>query len=406
MLKRSVQFIRQYDINLWVLSIGWFSSALGFAVSLPFISIYFHAEFGMSMTQIGLFFGVMAVVRSVFQAVGGEISDRIERRWLLVYSQYARGMTFVLMAVAIYQNWGFWPIAIALTVNSIFGAVFQPSANAMVADILPKEKRLDGYAITRAAGNLGWAAGPAIGGFLAGHSYGLLFLVSAGITLLSGLIFQFVLRAPEVTRPTDRFRFSDILKVKDDPNLLRHAVLLFVLYLVVAQLVIPFSVYTVEMAGISKAQLGTLYTLNGLMVVALQLPVTRLLSRFTLTTQIAAGALLYTIGYGSIGALVGFEYFFIAMIIVTTGEVMMSPPTLTLTSRLAPDGRMGRYMGIHGFVVASGWSFGPLYGGVILDHFPNNWPLAWILISSLALVSCVGYMWFRRKLPYEVDVRP
>ncbi len=357
----------------------------------------------MSMTEIGLFFGVMAVVRSVFQAVGGEASDRIERRWLLVYSQYARGVTFVVMAASIYWNWGFWPIAIALAVNSIFGAVFQPAANATVSDILPKKQRLDGYAITRAAGNLGWAAGPAIGGFLAASSYATLFMVSAGITVVSGVIFQLFLHAPEAARPTDRFRFKDILAIKDDPNLLRHGLMLFILYLVVAQLVIPFSVYTVEMAGISKTQLGTLYTLNGLIVVGLQLPVTRLLSRFTLTNQISAGALLYTFGYGSIGMFVGYEYFFIAMIIVTTGEVMMSPPTITLTSRLAPEGRMGRYMGIHGFVVASGWSFGPLYGGVILDHFPNNWPVAWIMISSLALISVVGYVWVGRKLTPDIN---
>jgi MFS family permease len=88
---------------------------------------------------------------------------------------------------------------------------------------------------------------------------------------------------------------------------------------------------------------------------------------------------------------------------VTLGEVIMSPPTLTLTSRLAPEGRMGRYMGIHGFVVAAGWSFGPLYGGLILDHFSHSHALAWGLISSVALVSCFGYLWLRKRLPQEID---
>jgi len=406
MVTRLTAYFRQYDRNLWVLSTGWFSSALGFAASLPFISIYFYSEFGMSMTQIGVFFGVIAIVRSVLTAVGGELSDRMERRWLLVYSQYCRGLSFVAMALAIEFSWGFWPIAAAMVVNSIFGAVFQPAANATVSDILPKEQRLDGYAITRAAGNLGWAAGPAIGGFLASSSYAMLFYISAGITMVSGLIFQFMLHAPESARAGNRFKFSDLLAVRKDPHLLRHVLLLFTLYLVVAQLVVPFSVYTVDMAGISKAQLGTLYTLNGLMVVVLQLPITRLLRRFPLTFQIAAGSLLYTIGYGSIGTFVGYHYFFIAMIIVTVGEVTMSPPTLTLTSRLAPEGRMGRYMGIHGFMVASGWSFGPLWGGVILDHFPHNWPMAWVLISSLAVISCVGYLLYGRRLPSEINAQP
>ncbi len=406
MVKRLTDYFRQYDHNLWVLSTGWFTSSLGFAASMPFVSIYFYSEFGMSMTQIGLFFGVMAVFRSVFQAVGGELSDRIERRWLLVYSQYARAAAFVLMALAIEFSWGFWPIAVAMVINSVFGAVYQPAANATVSDLLPKAQRLDGYAITRAAGNLGWAAGPAIGGFLASASYAWLFYISAVITIGSALIFQFLFHAPPARKAGDRFRFADLLAVRKDPNLLRHVVLLFALYLVVAQLVVPFSVYTVDMAGISKAQLGTLYTLNGLLVVIFQLPITRLLRKFALTTQIAAGSLLYVVGYGSIGMFAGYHYFFIAMIIITVGEVTMSPPTLTLTSRLAPEGRMGRYMGIHGFMVASGWSFGPLWGGVILDHFKHSWPVAWLLISSMAVISCLGYVWFRKRLPREIDAEP
>ncbi|HOD66654.1 MAG TPA: MFS transporter [candidate division Zixibacteria bacterium] len=403
MIARSARYLRQFDLNLWILSFGWFNSSMGFSISLPFISIYFYSEFGMSMTEIGVFFGALAFVRSFFQAVGGEASDRIQRRWLLVYSQYARAVSFLAMAASIHFHLGFWATAAALAVNSILGAIFQPAANATVADILPKAQHLDGYAITRSAGNLGWAAGPAIGGFLAGWSYAALFAVSALMALLSGLVFHLLLRVPEATRAVDRFRLRDILTIRDDHHLLRHAALLFLLYLVVAQLTVPFSVYSVEMAGISKVQLGTLYTINGLLVVALQIPVTRLLSRFTLTAQIAMGSFFYAVGYGSVGILVGYHYFALAMVVVTIGEVIMSPPTLTLTSRLAPEGRMGRYMGVHGFVVASGWSFGPLYGGVILDHFPHTWSVAWMMIASLALVSGAGYLWFRRCLPEAVN---
>ncbi|UCG62701.1 MAG: MFS transporter [Candidatus Zixiibacteriota bacterium] len=405
MIRRSVGFVKQFEKNLWILSTGWFVSALGFAISIPFIAIYFYATLGLSMSEIGVFFGAMALVRSVFQAIGGEVSDRIERHILLIYSQIFRAGAFLTLAISIYKDWGFWPVAIALLVNSIFGAIFQPVANAMVSDILPVDKRLDGYAITRSAGNLGWAVGPAIGGFLAGYSYGLLFLISSGITLLSGLVFLIFLKPPRTVIVQDRFKFSDLLAIKDDPYLARHSILIFALYLVVAQLIAPFSVYAVEMVKITEHQLGILYTLNGLMVVLLQIPVTRLLAGYRLTTQLAMGAFVYAVGYGMVGVLAGFEFFVLAMIVVTMGEIFMSPPSLTLTSRLAPEGRMGRYMGIFGFFVAAGWSFGPLYGGVILDHFGGNAPVAWALISSLAILSGVGYMLFRRILPERFNIK-
>ena len=378
---------------------------MGFAVSIPFIAIYFHSHLELSMSQIGLFFGGMAIVRSVFQLLGGEISDRMERRVLLIYSQLFRSASFFALAVFIYFDWGLIPIAGALIVASIFGAIFQPVANAMVSDILPEFQRLDGYAITRAAGNLGWAVGPALGGFLAASSYSILFFMSAVITLSSTLVFGFMLISPKTESPTERFQFKDLIAIKDDPNLAIHCSLIFILYLVVSQLMAPFSVYAVDMVGISQTELGYLYTINGLLVVSFQIPLTKLLSKHAFTTQLALGSMFYIIGYGFIGYFVGFNFFVLMMIIITIGEMAMSPPSLALTSRLAPPGRMGRYMGIYGFFVATGWSFGPLYGGLILDSFKNQPEVAWLLISSLAIISASGYLLFKRKLPKEFNYK-
>ncbi|MDD3732879.1 MAG: MFS transporter [candidate division Zixibacteria bacterium] len=405
MLERFLNFFRQFGSNLWILAFGWFVSSLGFAASIPFISIYFHSELGLSTTEIGVFFAVIAVVRSFFQLLGGEMSDRISRRKMLINSQAIRVVTFVLLGLAIHYHWGFWAIAVFFTANSIVGAVFMPTVNALVSDILPPEKRLDGYAVSRSGGNLGWAAGPAIGGFMAAHSYAILFFLSGAITLLSVFIFWLFLKVPDSTKIQGQFRLKDLIAIKNDANLARHAFLTFFLYLVIAQLIAPMSIYTVEMVGISESQLGILFTVNGLLVVLLQIPVTRLLARFRFTTQLAWGAILHFIGYSLFGIFIGFHYFIFYMVVITLGEVILSPPTLTLTSRLAPEGRIGRYMGIHGFFVTAGWSLGPLYGGVILDHFGHTPVIAWLIISSLALLAGLGYLVFGRILPIKYNLK-
>jgi MFS family permease len=403
MFRKYLSLFIDHEPNLWVLLIGWFASALGFAASFPFIAIYFKAQYGLRISEIGLFFGVLAIVRAVFQIIGGEIADRVERRRLLICLQVFRALAFLLLALAIKLRWEFWPMCACLLVSSIFGALFHPTANTVVSDILPEEKRLHGYALTRTAGNLGWAAGPAIGGFLAASSYGLLFLTSSIITLISGLVYWAFLKVPRSSITTDRFRLRDMIAVKDDPYMAVHSFLIFLLYLVVAQLIVPFSVFAVRMVGISHTQLGFLYTLNGLLVVALQIPVTRFLSRYTLSLQIAWGAFLYAFGYGMLGILIGFKYFALAITVVTLGEMFMSPASLALTSRLAPEERMGRYMGMFGFVLTAGWSFGPLYGGAILDHFGQRPAEAWMLIASMAVLSGAGYLLFGRKLPADLD---
>ncbi len=405
MVKKTKLFIKQFDINLWVLALGWFVGAMGFAVAIPFISIYFSREIGLSLFQIGLFFGALAVIRSTFQLIGGEFSDRIQRRYLLVDAQIIRGIAFAGMALAIFYKMGFWWIAFFLVVNSIFGAVFRPAANAMVSDILPPDKRLEGYAITRSAGNLGWAVGPAIGGYMASYSYGFLFVIAAVVTIISGVVFALFLKTSNSVQNTDKFTFRDILDIKDDPNLLYHSMLIFILYLVVAQLIATFSIYAVEIVGLSENQLGLIYTVNGLLVATLQIPITKLLQHKSFTFQLSLGAFIYAVGYSFIGLFSTFEYLMISIIIVTFGEMFMSPPSLALTSKMAPKGRMGRYMGIFGFFVASGWSFGPMYGGFILEHFADKPLIAWMLISSLAVIAGVGYIIFAKRLPEKLNYK-
>ncbi len=404
MIARFFNFTKKFDKNLWVLSAGWFVSALGFALSIPFISIYFNARLGLSITEVGIFFGVMAIVRAIFQGIGGEISDRIDRRSILIFAQGARSVALLMIAISIGFDWGFWAVAGFLVVSSIFGAVFQPIANAMVSDILPEHLRLDGYAITRSALNLGWAVGPALGGLMAAKSYASLFIAASIVTLTASLLFLFFLKSVPYERASDKFKFKDIISIKDDPNFLMHSALTFILFLVVAQLIAPFSVYAVQIVGLSELQLGYLFAANGLLVGLCQLPVTRLLSGIRMTTQLFIGAILYAIGYTLVGAVHGFWFLMIALVVVTMGELAISPPSITLTSRLAPKGKTGRYMGIYGFMMASGWSFGPLYGGIILDNLAFNSPLlAWAAISSMAVVAAVGYLMFQRKISDDIN---
>lgn len=399
-------YVRQFNRGLWILSAGWFASALGFGISLTFLAIFLHERFGMSATDIGLFFGIMAVSRSVFQVVGGEISDRMERKTLIVVAQSLRSVAFLGLAASIWFDLGVLAVGVSLVFIAVFGAAFQSSANAVVSDLLPESQRLDGYAIVRASGNLGWAVGPAMGGLLLDQfNYSVLFALSAGVLIVSASIFKFFFVSPPVTSPTDRFSFKDLLAVRKDPRLARHVLLIFALYLVVAQLMSTMALYAIEWGGISKLELGWLYTINGLLVVTLQIPAVRLISRYRLTSQLALGAIFYIIGYGLMGFAGSFIFFAVLLIVVTIGEVVMSPASLTLTSRLAPAGRMGRYMGIYGFFVSSGWSLGPLYGGSILDSLAGQPVAAWLVISSLALVAAVGYKLFGRRLPDELNFR-
>lgn len=397
-------YIAKFDRRLWILALGWVASAVGFSISIPFIAIYFHSELGISLIDIGLFFGVAAVIRASFQALAGELSDRLGRYYLMVVAQLTRTVVFFVTAYAIYYKSGFLVIGSLLILNAIFGAIFQPAAQATVADLVKAEDRTDAYALVRVAGNFGWALGPGIGGFVAASSYSILFIISGCMTLISSLIIARYLKGiKRKGNNNGSFKLKDMFTYKGNELIFRFVAVMFVIYIVFAQLIAPFSLYSVDLIGISKARLGLLFMLNGLMVAVFQLPTTRLLKNYRLTSQLALGSVIFACGYVMVGLSASFILFMIAIVIITTGENCISPPALALTANLAPEGRTGRYMGIYGFAVTFGWSLGPLIGGTLLDWFKPNYFIAWGLISMLAIISAFGFKSLSKIMPGELN---
>lgn len=394
-----------FDRRVYILSFGWLVTAAGFAMVIPFLSIYFHRELGISMSVIGAFFGLGAVLRAAPQPFAGWLSDRLGRVPVMGWSLVLRAVTFAGVGLAIMHQAGFITIAAIVSVNYIAGAVLHPATNAMVADLVEKKQRLSAFALLRIAGNLGWAIGPGLGGFVAHHSYSLLFILAGVVSFLSGIFFLVALHDAPRVQIQDRteFKLADMISLKKDPKLSEHCLVSFLLFLAVAQLVAALSVYSVDSVGISQARLGALYTINGLMVVVLQYPTSALFKKYALTRQLAIGAVVYAVGYALVGFATGFFFLVFCMIVITTGEMIVSPPVLTLVANLSGPGRYGRYMGLFGFFQTAGWSLGPTVGGILLDVFVNRPLIMWLIIGFMAFISSVLYRNFGKRLPEDVD---
>ena len=266
--------------------------------------------------------------------------------------------------------------------------------------MVESKDRADAYAITRIAGNFGWAFGPAIGGFVAASSYSILFIISGGMTLISSLIIAIFLKGLKQRSQNDKpFKLSDMFSYKENEIMLKFAVCIFFIYLVFAQLIAPFSLYSVDLIGISKVHLGILFMLNGLIVAFFQLPVTRFLRKYRFTSQLIMGSVIFACGYIMVGFSTSFILFMITMVVITFGEIWVSPPVLALTANMAPKGRTGRYMGIYGFAVTFGWSMGPVIGNTLLDWFKPNYIYAWGIISLLAIISAAGFKMMSKIIP-------
>jgi MFS family permease len=280
----------------------------------------------------------------------------------------------------------------------------------MVADLVPEEKRAEGYGIIRVGFNLAVTIGPAIGGFLAAQSYLLLFITDAVIsTITAGIVYRFL----RETRPKTRSgakpesvgtTFKGYGRVLRDGTFMLFVATCILMGLVYMNLNTTLGVYMRDVAGFTDAEqrYGTLLSINALMVVLLQFPITRRISDKPPLVMMAAGTALYAVGFAMYGFIHGYAMFVLAMVVITVGEMIVAPVSQSLTARFAPEDMRGRYMAVFGISWGIPYMIGPLLAGLILDNFNPNY--LWYAAGVVGLLAVVGFLYLQRRTQRHIPL--
>ena len=396
--------IRYYDPRVWYLFIARVFNATGFGIVLPFLSIYLYQEKGVPMSIVGAIFLFAAVTRAVFQYIGGQLTDRHGRRAIMLVGSSGRAVMFFLLALVVYWGTNFWWIAVGVVGSYGFGAMFFPAADAMVADVVSSHDRVEVYAIQRIGVNLGWAIGPALGGLLSHLPFYLLFVLT-GFFFIFTFFFVFVFVHESYRGGTgDVLDWQSLLHFGGTGAFWVFCIFTLVVFSVMNQFVSTLSVYSVQFMGISKMQVGFLFTINGLLIVLFQFPISKLIRRIRLTSALTFGAAMNGIAYLFIPAFQrGFWAVAGTIALVTLGEMFVTPSGAALISRWAPEGEKGRYFGIYGLFMSFGRSIGPFYGGVLLDVLQNQALALWGIISGLGFSAAAGFFRISRFIPARAN---
>jgi len=120
---------------MWVLFWSMLIDGVGYSLIGPYILLFLKQDLGVSMALGGLVLTIAGVIGAAGNMVGGLMADRYGRRGVMVASMLLRCLTFVLLAIIVTYSPDFITIAIVLTLSYLFGGVFQPANNAMVADV-------------------------------------------------------------------------------------------------------------------------------------------------------------------------------------------------------------------------------------------------------------------------------
>ena len=361
----------------WILFLGVFLNKFGSFV-VPFLTLFLTRQ-AYSMGDAGLAIGAYGTGHFLASGLGGHLADTFGRRKTIVLSMFSAAITMMLLSQA-----RSFPVILLLTaLAGLAGELYRPASSALLADLVPAGQRVTAFSAYRMAFNAGWAFGPATAGFLAEGGYFWLFVGDAITSVLFGLVALFALPRGLRSQQAESKWMEALQVLRRDRKFHQVLAASFAIALVFFQISSTYGLFVVQL-GFSAVTYGAIISLNGVLVVFCELPISTITRRFPARRVIGLGYALVGLGF----ALNAFAHtvpaLIVAMIVVTFGEMLTIPVSVAYVADLAPPHMRGRYMGAFGLTWALGLTVGPSLGMALFHYGPA---VLWLSCGALGLAA-------------------
>lgn len=372
--------------------------SLGIGLFMASSMAYFTREVDLSANQVGSGLALAGVVALGTSLLGGALADRYGARRVLAAVYLGRGVCCAAY-VFVTDFWQFMAVTLCAVACDRAGP---PVLQALVAAALPeRQERTRLLAVVNVVRNCGLGAGAmAAGVALASDTQAAyqVTLVAIGLAFLGGAVL--VLRVPELAAPTagaapDAGAEQQVKsRVLPDARYLTLTGLNFLLFFFDTMLLVAMPVWILEHTDAPRATVSVLFALNTVLVVALQIPVSRLATGQRRTTRMLTwtGAVLAvsSLCFAASGSVAGgpaVAWLAAAVVTLSLAEVIANSAVWDLSIALAPEEQRGRYLSVFNLSVAGQRVLGPvLVTGLLL----GSGSLGWVVAAAVLVVAGVA----------------
>ena len=415
---RMKYFLRSHlptiDTQIWILAIGRLLSEVGTGFTLFYAPIFFVNQIGLSATTVGIALGSNSISGVVGRILGGSLADSPfwgRRRTLLLSAAISAIGSLVLAATN-----DFVTLVIGNLINGLGVGLYWPATEAVVADLTNSKNSREAFAITRFADNIGLGLGIVLAGVLVANTanYRLLFIIDG----VSFIIFFGVIYA--AIKPTSHYgdtasdstqqQADSWVTALRDKRLLVFVVVNIIFTTYISQLHSTLPLYfknfiqvSQENKGFIETTISALFTWHLVVAIIAQLPVARLMKRFSHFVALSISASAWAIGFiciwvTGVSSSYSIVWAAVALFLFALAIVSYTPSSAAFVSDIAPADKRGVYFSINSLCWAVGYFIGPPLGGWALDQSRFVVNSFWLSLAASVIVTIAILRYLHRLI--------
>ncbi len=372
---------------VWTLLIGTVFARGASFMAVPFLALYLSNTHGIHPILIGITIGLSPLTGTLGGFIGGYFSDRYGRKKVMLWTIFVWGLVYFGFSQA--SHIGTFMVLNAL--NGLCRSFFEPSSQALMADLTSVDKRKRVFSLRYTAINIGASLGPLLGVYVAQFSTSLPFLLTSMMYLLYGGTLFIMLNRYSIRNdlPVHQLPILDsLIVIWRDKTLLVFIIGGILVNIGYSQIDSNLPQYIQNSFSDGIALFAKLIALNAILVIILQVPLSLVSEKWPVLRVMILGSILFAIGFASFGYVTTTIGLMMAMAIVTIGEIFIFPSTSVFIDQIAPDNRKGTYFGAGQFRSIGNFT-GPVLGGWLLKDFGGT--LLFSVIGIIILCSIIFY---------------
>lgn len=397
--QRYINNFKGFRREIWILAFVTFINRAGTMV-LPFLSKYLKEDLHFSYSEVGwimVCFGTGSIIGSW---LGGKLSDKIGFYKIMIFSLLTSGLMFFVIQFIT----SFVGLCISMFLIMVVADMYRPAMFVSIGAYAKPENRTRALTLVRLAINLGFAAGPALGGLIImSIGYRGLFWVDGATCIIAILIFWIKVKEKKKSAFTDKKHPGEVLThsvFKDKPfwiflfTCLVSGILFF-------QVFTTIPLYHKEQFNLTELQTGLLLTMNGLMIFFLEMPVVSYVERHKMSKVkvVTMGCFLMAISIFLMLINTWSGVLIIMMLFMTVGEMFAFPFSNSVALSRAPKGHEGRYMAIYTMSFSLAHIISAKFGMETIEYY--GYQMNWLVMGILGLLGVISGIWVFRLIQRE-----